>query len=106
MTLYRMDRSRKGKVNCQFARFDEIEPFLEEAYTLAGVGQWKDPEKIFKRLFIPSLYLTMQDVDLYQSIAVNYGLCLRLLAHLDCFQGGSSLIGDVQQGNHGRPRNR
>jgi serine/threonine protein kinase len=76
-------RVAKKEGQLSICTFDQIEPFLEEACTLAGVGQWNGAEKIYKRLFIPTLYPAMQDVELYQSIAVNYGLCLRQLGKAD-----------------------
>lgn len=67
-------RSKDGRY--AVLEMERYEPFLREAETLLGLGEWQKAANILAILFAPEMTRSDSDIPYLQAIAVNYAHCL------------------------------
>ncbi len=63
----------------QVVEFSEMEQFIREADALTAVGNYKNAEEIYSRLFVPEFVIAVPDAPHNQYITINYASCLTAL---------------------------
>ncbi len=90
------DKSVVHSKDKRYTLFDmgKYVPFLQEADTLIGLGEWQKAANILGRLFVPEMTQSNPHTPFLQGIAVNYPNCLLNLGNngeaLQVFQTISS----------------